>query len=72
VGPGPQASADARTTLLSLLQSRSGGENILENLERDLISLALDQSHGNAAEAARLLGVHRNALLRRIDKYQLK
>ena len=69
ISPG---SADARTVLLSLLQSKSGEENLIENLERDMIDLALQQSHGNAAEAARMLGVHRNALLRRIEKYDLR
>ena len=72
IGTVSHGSADARTVLLSLLQSKSGEENLVENLERDLIDLALQQSHGNAAEAARILGVHRNALLRRIEKYNLR
>jgi Nif-specific regulatory protein len=72
VGIGTAGSADARSMLLSLLQSKSGEENLVENLERDLIDLALQQSHGNAAEAARMLGVHRNALLRRIEKYNIR
>jgi transcriptional regulator with GAF, ATPase, and Fis domain len=72
IGIVPPASADSRSLLLSLLQSKSGEENLVENLERDLIDLALQQSHGNAAEAARMLGVHRNALLRRIEKYDLR
>jgi transcriptional regulator with GAF, ATPase, and Fis domain len=72
IGTAPHTSADARGILLSLLQSKSGEENLIENLERELIDLALQQSHGNAAEAARLLGVHRNALLRRIEKYDLR
>lgn len=72
IGTVSSGSADARSVLLSLLQSKSGEENLVENLERELIDLALQQSRGNAAEAARMLGVHRNALLRRIEKYNLR
>ena len=72
IGTVSSGSADARSVLLSLLQSKSGEETLVENLERELIDLALQQSHGNAAEAARMLGVHRNALLRRIEKYNLR
>jgi two-component system NtrC family response regulator len=72
IGTVSPASADARSVLLSLLQSKSGEVNLIENLEREMIDLALQQSHGNAAEAARMLGVHRNALLRRIEKYDLR
>ena len=72
VGVGPALTADARSLLTTLLQSKSGEENVIESVERDLIDLALQQSHGNAAEAARMLGVHRNALLRRIEKYGLR
>lgn len=72
IGTATPASADARGVLLSLLQSKSCEENLVENLERELIDLALQQSHGNAAGAARMLGVHRNALLRRVEKYNLR
>jgi DNA-binding protein Fis len=41
-------------------------------MEKALIDLAIQESRGNAAEAARILGVHRNALLRRIEKYELR
>jgi Nif-specific regulatory protein len=64
--------ADSRSLLLSLIQSNDSATNLLESVERDLIDLALRESHGNAAEAARLLGVHRNALLRRIEKHDLR
>lgn len=64
--------ADTRSVLLSLVQSNTAQGNLLENLEKDLIDVALQQSQGNAAGAARILGVHRNALLRRIEKYDLR
>jgi transcriptional regulator with GAF, ATPase, and Fis domain len=68
VAPSP----DARSFLLHLLRSNDAKANLLEGVERDLIDLALQESHGNAAEAARILGVHRNALLRRIEKHDLR
>jgi transcriptional regulator with GAF, ATPase, and Fis domain len=68
VAPSP----DARSFFLNLLQSNNAKANLLESVERDLIDLALQESHGNAAEAARILGLHRNALLRRIEKHDLR
>jgi len=65
-------SADARSFFLNLLRSNNAKANLLEGVERDLIDLALQESHGNAAEAARILGMHRNALLRRIEKHDLR
>ncbi len=47
------------------------GENLLERSERELIAKAIAQSGGNIAEAARILGIDRLALRRRIDKYRL-
>lgn len=72
LGASSEPSHDARSYLLSQLQANASHENLLERIEKDLIDLALQQSHGNAAEAARLLGVHRNALLRRIEKFGLR
>ena len=43
----------------------------LEELERELISQALDRSHGNRSRAARLLGLSRDTLLYRIKKHTL-
>jgi transcriptional regulator with GAF, ATPase, and Fis domain len=68
VAPSP----DASSFFLNLLQTNNAKANLLESVERDLIDLALQESHGNAAEAARILGVHRNALLRRIEKHDLR
>lgn len=44
----------------------------LEESERDLILTALGESGGNKNEAARLLGIDRQRLYRKIEKYQLK
>ena len=43
----------------------------LEALERELISQALERSHGNRSRAARLLGLSRDTLLYRLKKYAL-
>ena len=72
MGATASTSVDTRSFLLTLLKSHSEDTNLLDCVERDLIDLALQESQGNAAEAARILGVHRNALLRRIEKYDLR
>lgn len=43
----------------------------LDELERDMISQALERTHGNRSRAARLLGLSRDTLLYRIKKYTL-
>ena len=43
----------------------------LADAERDLVAAALRQAAGNKNEAARLLGIDRQRLYRKIDKYQL-
>ncbi len=43
----------------------------LEANERKIISIALDESHGNISRAAKALGITRAALYRRIEKYEL-
>jgi DNA-binding NtrC family response regulator len=72
MGATTSTSVDTRSFLLTLLKSHREDTNLLDCVERDLIDLALQESQGNAAEAARILGVHRNALLRRIEKYDLR
>ena len=43
----------------------------LETLERDAVAAALDKVQGNISRAARLLGVSRAALYRKLDKHGL-
>jgi two-component system NtrC family response regulator len=43
----------------------------VERLERLLLERALDQAHGNRAEAARRLGIHRQLLYRKLSQYGL-
>lgn len=47
------------------------GVDTLESLERRLVMQALDQARGVKAEAARLLGISRFQLLRRLEKLRL-
>ncbi len=48
------------------------GVDTLETLEFKMIRNALDQAHGVKSEAARLLGISRFQLLRRLEKHRLK
>jgi DNA-binding NtrC family response regulator len=44
---------------------------VLEDLERDLIDSALQQAGNNKSKAARLLGLTRDTLRYRLEKYKL-
>ncbi len=61
------------TDSLANRKMRVGGGtgNILEKYEKQLIEMAIQQSDGNVAEAARLLGIGRLAMRRRMDKYHM-
>ena len=66
VGAAPGANAGA------LLPA--GGMDLrayLENLERSLISKALEAADGTVAQAARLLGLRRTTLVEKLRKYGL-
>jgi DNA-binding protein Fis len=45
--------------------------NLLEKVEKFLIQKALFETKGNQVHAARLLGISRNTLRSRIEKYHL-
>jgi DNA-binding NtrC family response regulator len=47
------------------------GEAVNE-FEKRFIRRALDRSNGNQSRAARLLGIHRNTLSRKIELYKLE
>jgi DNA-binding NtrC family response regulator len=46
-------------------------EQAIEVLEKDMIQGALERSSGNQCAAARLLGIHRNTLQRKMVDYDL-
>jgi DNA-binding protein Fis len=45
--------------------------NLLEKVEKFLIQKALAETGGNQVRAAKLLGISRNTLRHRIEKYRL-
>ncbi len=44
----------------------------LESAEKEIITRALQKTDGSLAQAAELLGIHRNTLRLKINKYQIK
>lgn len=55
-----------------LLLTGTDKGDLPEVIEKKLVQLAMQNAHGNVAEASRLLGIHRRALERRINKYKIK
>jgi transcriptional regulator with PAS, ATPase and Fis domain len=53
------------------IQLPAGGLN-LEDVERRLVVLALERTRGNQTQAAALLGLHRDQIRYRIEKFGLK
>jgi DNA-binding NtrC family response regulator len=46
-------------------------DEAMNEFEKKFIKRALDRSNGNQSRAARLLGIHRNTLSRKIGLYKL-
>ena len=46
-------------------------DEAVNEFEKKFIKRVLDRSNGNQSRAARLLGIHRNTLSRKIDLYKL-
>ena len=47
-------------------------DEAVNEFEKRFIRRALDRSNGNQSRAARLLGIHRNTLSRKIELYKLE
>jgi Fis family transcriptional regulator, factor for inversion stimulation protein len=45
---------------------------IIEQVEKPLIELALQQYNGNQVKTAQLLGINRNTLKKKMDTYQIR
>lgn len=45
---------------------------VLEQVEKPLIELALSAHNGNQVKTARLLGINRNTLKKKIDTYKIR
>jgi DNA-binding NtrC family response regulator len=54
---------------MSLVEAKS---QIVEALERSLISAALNRAEGNVSEAARQLGMHRQSLQQKISQLGIR
>jgi Nif-specific regulatory protein len=54
------------------LRSGEGGRDLLEDIEKRLVEIALLESGGNVSRAARILGIDRSALQRRCEKFGIK
>jgi DNA-binding NtrC family response regulator len=61
----------ASTAAAAPLLPADGELPTLEEAERRLITTALHKSGGNKNEAARLLGIDRQRLYRKIEKYRI-
>jgi DNA-binding NtrC family response regulator len=46
-------------------------EEAVGEFEKKFIKRVLDRSDGNQSRAARVLGIHRNTLSRKLDEYRL-
>ncbi|MDE6277657.1 MAG: response regulator [Muribaculaceae bacterium] len=66
--------AKIRTALKRAEESaaRTKAVDTLDNTEREAIAKALKQTDGNLSDAARLLGITRQSLYRRMEKFGLK
>jgi transcriptional regulator with GAF, ATPase, and Fis domain len=65
---------DDEAALSRILQNIAEGKNrtrLWPAVEEKLIRLALQKTGGNQAEAARILGIHRNTLRNRMERYQI-
>ncbi len=54
-----------------LLENGFFMEEAVEILEKTLVARALERTDGNRCAAAKLLGIHRNTLQRKIVEYKL-
>jgi len=67
----PGGGTNVGSFLKSLIRSNDQGTDLLESIEKQLVRLTLDESNGNVSHAAKLLGIDRSALQRRIEKFGL-
>ena len=47
-------------------------DEAIHEFEKRFIRRVLDRMHGNQSRAAKILGIHRNTLSRKIDLYKLE
>ena len=74
--PGAPSSAEpahdaARQSVVEPPENGGGEDTLLERIERDHILRTLNRAGGNKKAAARMLGLSRRALYRRLERHQL-
>lgn len=67
-----ETTGELTTILQQLLRANGSNQDLAEFLDKNLVTLALQEAAGNMSKAARLLGIHRNSLQRRLEKYHLE
>ena len=72
VFPPPQAAGAPRGEDQIRIFDREGNLRTLEEIERDLIKLAIDTYHGRMSEVARRLGMGRSTLYRKLRDHGLE
>ena len=72
IGSTAQHSSPLGFALEELLRLHGKKEDLLAYVEKQLVTLALASSQGKISEASHLLGIDRNALHRRIEKFGIK
>lgn len=79
INPGPQSfEAMVRSHLEKLIRGiGNNGEDrlykmVMEAVERHLLELVMNHSQGNQGEAARILGINRNTLARRLKSLHIQ
>ena len=60
------------SALREAILSEQSGENVSELVERELLKIALAECSGNVTQAARLIGIDRTTLHRRIEKFGIQ
>ncbi len=69
----PWSNADVMAKINRILERRKKKSSpTLDDLEREAVIEALRKCHGSMSEAAKALGITRQALYRRLEKYGLK
>ena len=69
----PWSNADVMAKIRRILERRKEKSSpTLDDLEREAVREALRKCHGSMSEAAKALGITRQALYRRLEKYGLK
>jgi len=72
IGAESQSATHFDAALQSFLATAEPGKDVLEMLERHVVQLSYRQANGNVSQAAKLLGIDRNAFQRRLDKLHLE